>query len=447
MGPDALLLARRLARYREQGLLRTGAPIPARPSAQPGTGVQPGAALPPGTSGLPETAGPPARIGEHAAGRALVLAEALGGRVESTGTGDVVWVESDLELAFDLGPLAALPYAVDPLRPLVCLDTETTGLGTAAGTLVFLVGLGIWDGARLVVRQLFLPEQSDEPGFLTALAGALPSDGWLVTYNGRTFDWPLLETRYRLHGRAAPAHAGHFDLLPVARQLWRHRLPDARLATVEAAVADVRRGSDLPGQFIPERYFDYLRTGRGALLRDVAMHNRQDVVSLAYLLVELATRLASPSARQRAHPGDVMALGRAFVRHGRLQDGLECYETVLGRFTVSSGGSYELAQLVADRARVLARLGRRHEAAGAWLELALGRGYLAAAAWIEIAKYREHVTKDLSGALRAAEEAGALAARSRLRGVRLAAIEHDLPRRMARLRRRISRRAALRDAA
>jgi tetratricopeptide (TPR) repeat protein len=183
------------------------------------------------------------------------------------------------------------------------------------------------------------------------------------------------------------------------------------------------------------------------LLRDVAMHNRQDVVSLAYLLVELATRLASPAARHNAHPGDVIALGRTFVRHGRLQDGLECYETALGRFTVSSGESYELAQLVADRARVLARLGRRHEAAGAWLDLALGRGYLAAAAWIEIAKYREHVAKDLEGALRAANEAAALAARSRLRGMRLLAVEHDLPRRMVRLRRRISRRAPLREAA
>jgi uncharacterized protein len=441
MGPDAPLLARRLARYRQQGLLRTGAPVPARPSAESGTG-----ATPTGTGATGTLAGRTS-ASAGAADRAALLARALGGRVETTEAGHVVWLEDEMELPFDLGPLAALPYPVDPCRPLVCLDTETTGLGTAAGTLVFLVGLGIWDGTRLRIRQLFLPEQSDEPSFLTALAGALPADAWLVTYNGRTFDWPLLETRYRLHGRAAPAHAGHFDLLPVARQLWRHRLPDARLATVEAAVADVRRESDLPGQFIPERYFDYLRSGRGALLRDVASHNRQDVVSLAYLLVELATRLASPAARRDAHPGDVSALGRAFVRHGRLQEGLECYETALGRFTVSSGESRQLAQLVWDRARLLVRLGRRHEAAGAWLDLALGRGHLAATAWIELAKYREHVAKDLEGAMSACREAESFAARSRLRGLRLVAVEHDLARRMARLRRRLSRRAILRNAA
>jgi uncharacterized protein len=420
MGPDAPLLARRLAHYREQGLLRTGA-----------------------TTSRPERTVP----FDGSLGRARLLADALGGRVEASESGDVVWVEDEIELPFDLGPLAALPYSVDPCRPLVCLDTETTGLGTGAGTVVFLVGLGIWDGTRLLIRQLFLPEHSVEPGFLSALAAAVPDDAWLVTYNGRTFDWPLLETRYRLHGRLPPAHAGHFDLLPVARQLWRHRLPDARLATVEAAVAHVRRNGDLPGEFIPERYFGYLRSGRGALLREVARHNRQDVVSLAYLLVELATRLASPAARRDAHPGDVSALGRAFVRHGRLQDGLECFETALGCFTVSSGESGELSKLVADRARVLARLGRRHEAAGAWLDLALGHGLLAGSAWIEVAKYREHVARDLEGAMRAAEEAATLAARSRLRGARLPAIERDLGRRMARLRRRLSRSATLPKAA
>jgi tetratricopeptide (TPR) repeat protein len=143
----------------------------------------------------------------------------------------------------------------------------------------------------------------------------------------------------------------------------------------------------------------------------------------------------------------VSALGRAFVRHGRFAEGLECYEAALGRFTVSSGQSRELALLVADRARLLARMGRRHEAAGAWLDLALGRGHLAATAWIELAKYREHVAKDLDDALRACQEAGAIAARSRLRGVRLVAVENDLGRRMARLRRRLSRRAILRNAA
>jgi hypothetical protein len=284
MGPDAPLLARRLARYREQGLLKTGA---ATPAPRPSFGERPAAAR-----SFADSAESADRA--DSVDRAELLARALDGRVETTAAGAVVWLEDEIDLPFDLGPLAALPYSVDPLRPLVCLDTETTGLGTAAGNLVFLVGLGIWDGTRLMIRQLFLPEQSDEPGFLDALAAALPSDAWLVTYNGRTFDWPLLETRYRLHGHPPPPHAGHFDLLPVARQLWRHRLPDARLATVEAALADVRRQSDLPGQFIPDRYFDYLRSGRGALLRDVASHNRQDVVSLALLLVELATRLASP---------------------------------------------------------------------------------------------------------------------------------------------------------
>jgi uncharacterized protein YprB with RNaseH-like and TPR domain len=435
MSADAPLLARRLARYREQGLLQRG--LQAGGNVAGERHSVPGAPIRPARPGA--TLDPDAR--------ASLLAQALGGRVESTTTGPVVWLESRLEITIELDRLMALPYPIDPFRPLVCLDTETTGLGTAAGTIVFLVGLGSWDGSNYVVRQLFLPEQSVERGFLDALEGALPRDAWLITYNGRTFDWPLLETRYRLHGRCAPAHAGHLDLLPVARQLWRHRLPNARLATVEAAVADVRRHSDLPGQFIPDRYFGYLESGRAALLRDVALHNRQDVVSLAQLLVEMTTRLASRAGRRLAHPGDVGALGRAFVRHGRLQDGLECYETALEKSISSSGASLQLAQLVADRARLLARLGRRHEAAGAWLDLALARGYLSAAAWIEVAKYREHVQRDPLEALRAADEAATLAARSRLRGLTLRAVERDLGKRRARLRRKISARKGLQAAA
>ncbi len=220
--------------------------------------------------------------------RAEALARLLGGHVVSLASGAVTIVETRIRLPADLGRLRELPDPIDPDRPIVCIDTETTGLGTAAGTLPFLVALGRWQGDEFVVRQLLLPDHPDEPALLEVLERHLPADASLVSYNGRAFDWPLISSRYRLHGRPPPAYAAHLDLLGLARQVWRHRLPDARLASVEAGICGVRRTDDLPGALIPERYFGWLRTGDAGLFTDVLEHNRQDVISLALLLRVLA---------------------------------------------------------------------------------------------------------------------------------------------------------------
>jgi tetratricopeptide (TPR) repeat protein len=389
--------------------------------------------------GSESTAGPSVRRRE----RAERLAADLGGRVADGPAGPVVWgPERCQPMPLAREALAELPYPLDPRRPLICLDTETTGLGTAAGTLVFLVGIGDWDGIDYRVRQLFLPDQPDEEAFLWALAEAIPPDAWLVTYNGRSFDWPLIVARYRLRQRAAPVHAGHLDLLPVARQLWRHRLPDARLASVESGIAGVRRRGDLPGALIPGRYLDYLRTGRGGLLREVAEHNMQDVLSLARLLLELSRGLASADGRRAAHPGDVAALGHAYARRGRLREGLECLETALERLGdgPSWGPEADRADLLsAERARILARLGHSREAAVTWLRIADRGGPLAVSAWLKVARHREHVERAYVEALAAAERAAAIAERARLLGRPMTAVEADLTRRLPRLRRRVAR--------
>lgn len=370
--------------------------------------------------------------------RASSLAAELDGRVIQTSSGEVVAIDSRLELRLDSLALAQLPYGVEPGRPLVCLDTETTGLATGAGTLAFLVGVGTWDGAELRVRQLLLPDHALEGALLDALADAIPSDAWLVTYNGRSFDWPLLVARYRLHRRAPPVYAGHLDLLHVARQLWKHRLGNARLATVEQAICRVRRTDDLPGALIPERYFGYLRERRGELLRAVVEHNRQDVISLALLLAALG-RLATPNGWRGTHPGDVGALGRAHSRAGDHQTALACHEAALDSAAWSLGVAVNGAlwrRLAADRARLLARIGRREEAVAAWVDIGRRGGPGAAAAWLHVARHREHVERDVAGALEACAQALAAAERARLWGRPVPAIERDLAWRMARLRRR-----------
>ena len=296
-----------------------------------------------------------------------------------------------------------------------------------------------------MTRQLLLPEQSGEEGYLEALAELIPPDACLVSYNGRSFDWPLLVTRYRLHGRAAPAYASHLDLLPLARVLWRHRLVDARLASVEAAICGVRRRHDLPGGLVPARYLDYLRSGHGGLLRLVLEHNRQDVVSMALLLCVLARELAPVGRTGRSpatvHPGDLGGLGRAFARRRRHEEALLCFDSALERLADPWGGQH-FEDIAIDRARTLTRLGRRAEAEGAWQAIALEGGPRAAHAWLHVAKHREHDAGDFRAALAAAERARAIADRSRLFGRRDRLVERDLATRVPRLRRRLAGAAA-----
>ncbi len=410
--PLLALRARRLERLRAT----VESPGPAKP-------------VPP----VPAFAGPP---------RAWSLARALGGRVLRGTNGSTVVLEATGPLALPADRLVRLPDPIDPRHPLVCLDTETTGLGTGAGTVPFLVGLGTWDGESFTVRQFVLPDHPDEPAFLDAVAAAIPASGWLVSYNGRSFDWPLLVTRYRLHRQGPPAHAGHLDLLPIARQVWRHRLPDARLASVEAGVCGIRRSDDLPGALIPERYFAYLRTARGELLRDVLRHNRQDVASLARLLLVLAQGLDPDSPGRSMPPGDLSGLGSAYVRRRRYDEALCYFDGALARAGEAPGSlirGVPLAERVTvDRARLLCRLGRHAEASSDWRSIAQAGGRLAALGWVQLAKHVEHRERSPARAYEMAMQAAAVARRERASGSPQRWVERDLERRLPRLRGRLA---------
>ena len=367
---------------------------------------------------------------------ATPLAEAVGGEVLRTESGAVVVASSSHDVGFDLSRLACLPYPVEVGRPLVCLDVETTGLATASGTLAFLVGVGVWTDGRLRLRQLLLPDHSAEAALLAVLADLIPADGWLVTYNGRSFDWPLLVARFRMHRRDPPPHAGHLDLLPVARSLWKHRVGGARLALIEEAICDVHRSDDLPGFEIPERYFAYLRSRQSGLLRVVVEHNRQDIVSMARMLSVICSDLAVPEARAAAHPGDLYGLARGFARRRRHDEALSVVEAALRADAWArglEGGAPLHRRLSFERARLLARVGRRADAHTAWLEISRRGGPGAGIAWLHVARYREHVERDISGALEACREASAIADRARMWGEPLLAVESDLARRLPRL--------------
>lgn len=456
----AALRLRRLDRLRAASAVEVAAPdgtAAVEPELRrvPGDGWEPEATLAPTDDG--EVHRTALDIGLALRGRPLpdawTLAAALGADVEETGAGPVVIAETVLRLPAGFDGLRELPVPVDPAPPIVCLDTETTGLGTAAGTVPFLVGVGAWDGDRFRVRQLLMPDHPSERALLGVLRELLPDGATLVTYNGRTFDWPLIVARYRMHAQAAPRYGQHLDLLTVARQVWKHRLPDARLSSVEEAIAGVTRSDDLPGAAIPDRYFSWLRSGRPDLLVDVVRHNRQDIVSLALLLRVLTDELLPARRRWGAgrgpgpsgadevvQPGDIAGLGRAYARHKRHEEALDCYEAALERLAPWHGRELQ-DRVAADRARVLARMGRKAEAAGAWEAVALDAGPLAALAWIQVAKAREHLDRDLRRALDAAQRAEALAARARLFGMPDRIVERDVGKRLIRLRRLIALRA------
>jgi uncharacterized protein len=369
---------------------------------------------------------------------AALLAAALGGRVD----GPIVVLDSEHEVPLDTSQLGRLPVPIAPSMPLVCLDLETTGLATGPGTLAFLVGIGVWLDGRLLVRQLLLPDHVDESALLDAIAAAIPAQAALVTYNGRCFDWPLLVTRYRMHGRPPPSIAAHHDLLPLSRQLWRPRLGNARLATMEAAICGVRRGEDLPGALVPQRFFDYLRDRRPEPLRVVVEHNRQDIVSLAKLLAAMLGLATNDPDWREVHPSDLAGLARAYARRHRWAEALQVVEAGLQcaawrRGLIGGGPIWR--RLATDRARLLGRMGRRSDEAQAWLELAIRGGPGAANAWLQVARHREHSLRDLDGALAACREAVAATERARLWGRSAPSVERDLSHRLARLRRRCAR--------
>lgn len=421
---------------------------------------------------------------ERAAALAERMALAMDGEVVVTPEGTIVRCDVPTRpIPVDRDRLASLPGQPPPDAPLVCLDTETTGLATAAGTVAWLIGLGWWEQDRFRQVQLLLPDHAEERALLTALAATIAPNAWLVTYNGRGFDWPLLVARFRLARRAAPSHGGHLDLLPVVRRLFRHRMANARLRTAEAELLGMHRVGDVEGWEIPSRYLQFLHGGPADVLVDVVRHNDQDVRSLARLLVHLETRFGDASRWAQAASGDLAGLARAFTGEHRLGEALDCLDVaivrsgtepempvrVAARETSSAqeepwwsprrpadfggrprrppafGGTQRVAafdapwtteRIAMDRAHLLRRLGRWPDAAEAWEAIAMGTGRNAIIAAIELAKLYEHRLADRTAAMAAVLRGFTLIERRRRIGRPEPILEVDLVRRHERLRRR-----------
>jgi uncharacterized protein YprB with RNaseH-like and TPR domain len=207
-------------------------------------------------------------------------------------------IEDGLHYVEQLTPWRDVPPVIDagfgklgtiPREHLLHFDTETTGLAGGTGTRAFMIGAADWQQEGLRLRQLTITTLTAEVAMLRHFAQWLSPDTVLVSYNGKCYDAPLLNTRYRLARLPSPLPGRpHLDLLHPSRRRWKGRWENCRLGTIERQVLGVVREDDLPGSEAPRAWLDYLRGGSARDLRRVADHNAQDLRSLAGLCLRLA---------------------------------------------------------------------------------------------------------------------------------------------------------------
>ncbi|HLI30171.1 MAG TPA: ribonuclease H-like domain-containing protein, partial [Terriglobia bacterium] len=331
------------------------------------------------------------RVQQHAFGEFFVAEQSLpfGRPYGTVRIGDVAAADLAALNLFLEGQ--SLPEA----SRLVYLDTETTGLVGDAGTCAFLIGIGTVEGAQFVVRQFFLREYTEEKAVLAALAEALDGRDGLVTFNGKAFDVPLLETRYTLARLCSPfSRLLHLDLLHPARRLWKLRVENCQLTNLERHVLGIEREGDVPGSEIPAIYFDYLRTGDARGLQPVFFHNALDIISTAALAVEMAHTLRAaqgeaPAASQqsRTEAGlDLFSLSRIFERAGATDVSLATCRKAL-----AAGLPEPLEPRALWHLAVQHKRRREFEAAvEIWRELSRRPGGYAVEAYRELAIHFEH---------------------------------------------------------
>lgn len=304
------------------------------------------------------------------------------------------------------GPLAALARDeawrdVDPTA-VAFIDAETSGLAGGTGTYPFLVGVGFFEGESFRVRQFFMRGPHEEPALIHLLDEFLARFQAVVTFNGRSFDLPLLQTRFTLHHRRFPLEgAPHLDLLPPARRLWKRRLSRCALTRLEERLLGLSREGDVPGWLIPSLYFEYLRTGDAASLRSVFTHNVLDVLSLVGLAAHMAATLVDPEAAGVIHGADWYSLGRCYEELGWVERAAAAYERAL-----NAPCAPELRHAVFRALSFLhKRQGRWKQAVEIWWDLIEAGVADHLYPYEELAKYYEHRRRDPATALQLVREA------------------------------------------
>src|SRR5271167_3508807 len=292
------------------------------------------------------------------------------------------------------------PEDVVDVQQWLFLDTETTGLAGGTGTYPFLVGLAWWEGGGLQVEQLFMREYSEEPSLLAALAERLAERPVLVTFNGKSFDWPLLETRYRMTRTIPPPTLrAHLDFLHPARNLWRLRLGSVRLSQLERHVLGWDRGPDVASELIPRIYLDFVRGGLAEPLVPVFLHNQMDLRGLAGLSIRILALLGD--GESTSEDGlELYGVSRICERRGEVKRARKLYEQSIGS-ALPTETDRAARTALARLAKRDGDLGRAHEL---W-ESALGNSREGYEAYEQLAIYYEHQAREPQRALAVVREA------------------------------------------
>jgi uncharacterized protein YprB with RNaseH-like and TPR domain len=315
------------------------------------------------------------------------------------------------------------------------LDLETTGLAGGTGTLPFLVGMGYYRDNKFKVAQYFLGEMADEDAMIRELAGFIRDMDFksVVTYNGKAFDLPLLETRFAMHRERFPlAGLPHLDFLFAARQLWKHKYDSCRLFHLAREIVRAEREEDIPGAEIPTRYFQYIRTGDESLIEPIFYHNQEDILSLLGVVIagaQLLGRSQRPDAAEELDPLDLVGVGRLFESAGDTERSAELFGHALKRNL-----SGELSVRVQKKLSSHFKKNRDWEKAVVlWKELSCQDRL---DAFRELAMHYEHREKKYAEALLAVEEG--LAISMGLSG----RLEQDFRKRLDRIRGKMERAGA-----
>ncbi len=320
------------------------------------------------------------------------------------------------------------------LESFVFLDTETTGLAGGTGTYAFLIGVGRYQNGHFHLAQFFMRNPLDEPAQLAALTDFLNPCTVLVTFNGKSFDVPLLNTRYISQGQPSPLAApAQFDLLHLARRLWRDRLARCSLGHLEQHILQASRSQeDIPGWLIPDVYFTYLRSGDARPLKSIFYHNALDILAMAALLNHIAHLLADPLHSQVEHALDLAAIGRLYETSGQTEQAITLYQQSLNRGLPPENYKATLHRL----SFIHKRRGEMPIALKLWQEAAAKRHIYA---HVELAKFYEHHTHNYHQAAHWTQTALALVNLPQSPRVERHRYRPELEYRLARLQRKIKK--------
>jgi uncharacterized protein YprB with RNaseH-like and TPR domain len=321
------------------------------------------------------------------------------------------------------------------LSSAVFLDLETTGLAGGTGTVPFLVGLAYYRDEQFKVTQFFLNEMAEEDRLIRELSQFIQDMGFksIITYNGKAFDMPLVETRFALHRTPCPLRGlPHLDFLFSARSLWKHKYDSCRLFHLAQQIVQAERSEDIPGAEIPLRYFQYIRSGDFSLIDPILYHNQEDLLSLLGVVVAgavLVERNREAAEKGEGDPMDLYGVAKLFERAGDTARSAALLEQAL------AGGRGLSAEVSLVARKKLSHHFKKKKdwdkALPFWQEMAAGDEV---DCFRELAMYFEHTAKDYGEAMRVATEGWALS-----KGKSPAA-EKDFEKRIARLKLKAAKR-------